>query len=207
MPFYNVWVRASASSSRRRAPQQERATLRRDSLLNAAGALFAEVGYGGATMTEIARRAGASIGALYDYFPDKVSIARALAKKYTKEADRYWAELLRDSNYAAAGDLAQLLVESILHFVRDRPGYAALLNAPIKYARSDSARRPLRLLFTKALRTIHPEMSMEQGLQSSRIVVELLKALLSVHDQVDQNERYNLTQRFKELLEFHISRH
>ena len=47
-------------------------------LLAAAAAVFVERGYEGATMTEIAAQAGASIGSLYQFFPTKPLIAEAL---------------------------------------------------------------------------------------------------------------------------------
>ena len=71
---------ASISSKAVRVlPQQERSERRLAAFLDAAAALFAEVGYEAATMTEIAERSGSSIGALYNYFPDKQSIAFTLA--------------------------------------------------------------------------------------------------------------------------------
>ena len=44
-------------------------------LLAAAATVFAERGYEAATMTEVAARAGASIGSLYQFFPTKELLA------------------------------------------------------------------------------------------------------------------------------------
>jgi len=44
--------------------------------------VFGERGYSAATMTEIAARAGASIGSLYQFFPTKKVLADALLKRY-----------------------------------------------------------------------------------------------------------------------------
>ena len=55
----------------RRIPIQERGEQRVTELLEAAAAIFAEVGYEAATMRDIAGRAGASIGSLYQFFPNK----------------------------------------------------------------------------------------------------------------------------------------
>lgn len=206
MRAYNWWMQSPAKSSPRRMPKQERATARRDALLDAAAGLFAEKGYGGATMTAVAQRAGASIGTLYEYFPDKHTLANALAKRYTQEADIYWAALLKEAEFATSLDLAQLFVNGMLDFIKGHPSYAALLNAPTRYARSDQERRPLRMLFAKALRLARPEISNEQSLLSCRIIVELLKALLSVHGQVTMHEREAVTQRFRDLVTFHITK-
>src|SRR5205085_839575 len=68
-----------------RAPQRERGRARVAALLAAAAEVFAESGYDAATMTEIAARAGASIGSLYQFFPTKVLIAEALHARYSDD--------------------------------------------------------------------------------------------------------------------------
>jgi len=70
-----------SSNPVRVAPQQERSTRRLAGFLDAAAKLFAEVGYEAATMTAVAERSGSSIGALYNYFPDKQSIAFTLVNQ------------------------------------------------------------------------------------------------------------------------------
>ena len=55
----------------RRIPMQERGEKRVAGLLEAAAAIFAEVGFEAATMSDIAERAGGSIGSLYQFFPSK----------------------------------------------------------------------------------------------------------------------------------------
>jgi AcrR family transcriptional regulator len=68
----------SGISINRRIPQQERGGRRVRELLEAGASEFAEVGYDAATMKAIAKRAGASIGAVYQYFPNKESVVSAL---------------------------------------------------------------------------------------------------------------------------------
>ncbi len=61
-----------------RVPRQERARAKRDALLRAGAALFADRGYHAATTPDIAAAAGVSIGTLYSYFHDKRQILLAL---------------------------------------------------------------------------------------------------------------------------------
>ncbi|QUD89631.1 TetR/AcrR family transcriptional regulator [Phenylobacterium montanum] len=66
---------------RRRAVQaRSRETVER--ILNAASELIAERGADGATMTEIAQRAGVAMGSLYQYFPDKAGVMAALFERH-----------------------------------------------------------------------------------------------------------------------------
>src|ERR1700727_334486 len=81
-----------SSNPIRVAPQQERSTRRLAGFLKAAAELFVEAGYEAATMTALAERSGSSIGALYNYFPDKQSIAFTLVNQYSQEMEAHWKE-------------------------------------------------------------------------------------------------------------------
>ena len=63
----------------RREPRQARARQRVNIILDAAAAEFAAVGYEAATTNAIARRAGTSIGSLYQFFPNKEAVLEALS--------------------------------------------------------------------------------------------------------------------------------
>ncbi|HSV66900.1 MAG TPA: TetR/AcrR family transcriptional regulator [Mycobacteriales bacterium] len=65
----------------RRAPVQERSTVRVQRMLDACGELIDELGYEAITTTLIARRAGVSVGSLYQFFPDKRAVVQALARR------------------------------------------------------------------------------------------------------------------------------
>lgn len=59
---------------------------RRDSLILAAAQVFSERGYQGATMEEIARRAGVAKGTSYLHFEDKADLFYAVFEKWAQEA-------------------------------------------------------------------------------------------------------------------------
>src|SRR5258708_20921381 len=77
-----------------RIPIQERGEQRVAGLLEAAAAIFSEVGYDAATMRDIAKRAGASIGSLYQFFPNKEVVARAIKTQYCQQLKELWANLV-----------------------------------------------------------------------------------------------------------------
>ncbi|MGP3984863.1 ScbR family autoregulator-binding transcription factor [Streptomyces sp. KR80] len=58
--------------------QQERAIRTREMILEAAGAVFAERGYGGATICDVYSRAGLTKGAFYFHFSSKEELAEAI---------------------------------------------------------------------------------------------------------------------------------
>ena len=60
-----------------RVPVQERSRLRFDQILDAADAELAEVGWHRFTMESVGMRANGSIGSVYRYFPNKLSLVAA----------------------------------------------------------------------------------------------------------------------------------
>lgn len=80
---------ATASASLpRRAPAQQRSRERLDRILAAASDLIGSRGSDALKMSEVAERAGVSIGSLYQYFPEKSAIIRSLAERFSAENRR-----------------------------------------------------------------------------------------------------------------------
>src|ERR1700756_2775484 len=73
---------SNAETTVARAPKRARGKQRVAELLEAAAAVFAEKGYEAATMTEIAARARAPIGSLYQFFPAKEALADMLVQNF-----------------------------------------------------------------------------------------------------------------------------
>ncbi|WP_417525236.1 TetR/AcrR family transcriptional regulator [Marinovum sp.] len=69
---------ATAPLEPRKAPRQARSRHTRDAILTAAGGILAANGLRGLTTNHVARAAGVSIGALYQYYPNKQAIIGAL---------------------------------------------------------------------------------------------------------------------------------
>ena len=63
-------------------PQRRAGEERVAALLQAAAEVIAEKGYDAATMAEVAARAGAQIGSLYRFFPNKDVLANALVDRF-----------------------------------------------------------------------------------------------------------------------------
>src|ERR1700748_846009 len=85
--IYDMGMSSGVSNLGRRIPQQERGERRVAQLLAAAEDVIARNGYAAATMTEISECAGASIGAVYQYFPNKEAIVRSLRSQYGNEME------------------------------------------------------------------------------------------------------------------------
>jgi AcrR family transcriptional regulator len=110
----------------RRRPQQARSRARIGHVLDAAETLLIREGAEALTTTRIAEAAGASIGSLYQYFPDKGAIIDALARRYLDEFERLMDELAERASAERWEDPAGTLVDAYAERYRMEPGYRAL---------------------------------------------------------------------------------
>jgi AcrR family transcriptional regulator len=78
----------------RKIPVQSRGRERVERILDAAAQVFAEVGYDAATTDAIATQAGASIGSLYQFYPNKQAIFDAVARRHLDRASELFDALL-----------------------------------------------------------------------------------------------------------------
>ncbi len=108
----------------RRSPKQRRGQARRDAILEAAAQVLEARGYAGATTKRIAAAAEASVGAVYDYFPNKEAVFVALLERYQQQL----GAALLEAMMAAEGWEAQLDagIDAFYRFYRDTPGYQTL---------------------------------------------------------------------------------
>ncbi|MBS1871359.1 MAG: TetR/AcrR family transcriptional regulator [Actinobacteria bacterium] len=97
----------------------------RRAILDAATEVFAEIGYGAASIRDVIRRTGLASGTFYNYFPDKQSVFRAVLDEHTTELRRR----LREAR-ARAGDAETIVREGFQTYfsfiVEDRPLFEML---------------------------------------------------------------------------------
>jgi len=96
------------------APRERARTARREALLETAESVFAERGFAGATMAEIAARAGYSAGNLYNVFESKEALYRELVlTRGTKLLREQLAILRSDAPYLETLDR---VIDHLLQF-------------------------------------------------------------------------------------------
>jgi AcrR family transcriptional regulator len=78
----------------RKAPVQKRSRERVERMLAAATELIVEKGSDALRMSEVAERAGVSIGSLYQFFPDKTALIGTLVERGNEESRRCIEEAL-----------------------------------------------------------------------------------------------------------------
>jgi AcrR family transcriptional regulator len=188
---------ASTLSTNRRVPQQERGERRVAQLLGAAAEVIAENGYEAATMTEIAERAGASIGAVYQYFPNKEAVVRALRAQYGDEMDARWTFLNQASATLSVKQLADQFVDVLVKFIEEHPAYFALLDAPLRFKRDQRARNRLRERFAGFFRAKSPTLAPEEAFRVANVAFQILKSMNPLYAEAKPQERLALIAEFK----------
>jgi AcrR family transcriptional regulator len=193
------------SKTKRRVPQQERGERRVADLLEAAAAVIAEVGYDAATMTEIAERAGASIGAMYQYFPNKEAVVRALRTQYGDEMEARWTPLAAEAAALSVEQLVDRIFEVLIDFMESRPAYLPLLSAPSIFKRDAAARNRLREHFAALFRQKSPELTPEAAFRVANVTLQVVKGLNPLYAEAKPKDRQELVQEFKHVLTAYLS--
>ncbi len=80
----------------------------RDLILNAALERILHYGYAKTTMSEIARDCDMSAGNIYRFFPSKVDIAEAVARRYLTKVNQDLAAIVRDKSKTAQARLREI---------------------------------------------------------------------------------------------------
>ena len=117
---------SDGSTLLRNEPVQARSTARLASLLDAAAAIIDEIGYERLTTAMVAERAGASIGTVYRYFPDRIVVLQSLSARSLGDFVEGTRATLLDSAHATWLEAFEACVVAMTTAFRSRPGFRSL---------------------------------------------------------------------------------
>jgi AcrR family transcriptional regulator len=111
----------------RRKPRQARSQERVNRILDVAEELFTRQGYAATTTNAIAAQAQVAIGSLYQFFPDKSAILKALTLRYTEKLHQQLA-VMDGAELATLPltDYVDRLIDTTEAFFTQNPGYHAI---------------------------------------------------------------------------------
>ncbi|KRE30750.1 TetR/AcrR family transcriptional regulator [Agromyces sp. Soil535] len=126
----NVDLILGADPSRRRSvrtePTQRRSTQRLDALLDAAAEIVDETGFQRLTTQMVAERAGASIGTVYRYFPDRVAVLHALRERSIRRFRERVADDMERTELRTWWDVVDVALDACTALYRDEPGFTVV---------------------------------------------------------------------------------
>jgi AcrR family transcriptional regulator len=173
-----------------RAPKRRRGRQRVAELLAAGSVVFAEKGYEAATMTEIAARAGAPIGSLYQFFPSKEALADTLVQNYVALLAADLEALEARARDIDSGALVASLFRVLRGHPRERAATLPLAEARMdERARRETFRYLLRRRIAAILRARSPALSAQAARDRAIVVLQLMKAASSLGDEEDLSGR------------------
>jgi AcrR family transcriptional regulator len=181
----------------RRIPQQERGEKRVSDLMEAAAEVLAEDGYEAATMKAIAKRAGASIGAVYQYFPNKEALVYALRNQYADEMSERWTNLEEATANLSVQELAHRFVDVMVRFMQEHPAYIQILDASTSHKGNSKARERLREQMAGVFRSRRRALTVEQAYRIANVTVQVIKSMNRLYAHADSKARSQIVDEYK----------
>lgn len=189
-----------------RAPVQKRGQQRVEAILDAAEAVFGEMGVEAATTNAIAERAGASVGSLYHFFANKDAILYALAERYAETMQGVLRRERRiDEPWVPLDELFTGMIATFAGMDDAHPGYMAVCRA------TDSAsggKSPVSLRTEEAMQQMVQELLQQRcpGIPDAEARMHAVLSVVSVHAALDhaqsmpESERPMLRQALVEMM-------
>jgi AcrR family transcriptional regulator len=197
---------SSPQSNLRRQPKQQRGKERVEKILDAAAAVFDEVGYDAATTHMIAAKAETAIGSLYQFFPDKSAIFKAMELRHTERVKNFWAQVdiptivqlpLRQMIHLLATAVADLFEQPVSRVV-----FVQFYLAPQIFQSIDESMTQEAIAFMASiLKQRNPGLPEDQHHLLAEVCVHSSNAvMLAALRSRDEAHRQRLSQQIEELL-------
>ena len=172
----------------RRVPRQERSQRRLDAILTAAAERFADPGFEATTMESIAEAAETSIGSLYQFFPNKRALFRAVAERCLARASEYYLALLGPAPHTRHWtELLDGFVDGFFAFQAKDPFFRAVVtNIELygEFAEADEAMlRGFAGTTERLLLVWAPALAADRRRVVATMIVEVIAAMLVVSNR------------------------
>jgi AcrR family transcriptional regulator len=156
-------------------------------------------------MSAIAERAGACIGSLYQFFPNKGAIAQALRTRYLQDLEELWTPLESEAADTPLDQLIGRMVDSMIEFVDGHPAFLALLDAPAATRAPEAIRKILRRRVAGFFQARRPHLSEARAQQLATVTLAIMKALNQLYAQSTPQDRRQYIPEFKSALYAYLS--
>lgn len=110
----------------RNEPVQARSAARLTALLDAAAGVIDEIGYERLTTAMVAERAGASIGTVYRYFPDRIALLQALSARNLERVLAGVSDTVADPRHEDWDSALKAGFDRFTEAYRSEPGFRSL---------------------------------------------------------------------------------
>jgi AcrR family transcriptional regulator len=198
--------KSSVARDAARRPQRERGRARVAALLKAAGEAFTDKGFDAATMTEIAARAGASIGSLYQFFPTKDLLADALHTQMADDLSAMLDTLAVRCEAKSGAVIADALFRDLSAFLTAHPAFTVLADwRGLDPRRKKQNRRRLRAQLARILERADPPLPSRRADALGVVVLHLLRTAVAIAGEPDLPDRADVLDELRAMLRAHLT--
>ncbi len=188
-----------------KAPQRSRRKERVAALLEAAVEAFAEKGFDAATMTEIAAKAGASIGSLYQFFPTKDLLATALHAANGQALSQMLDELAQQSAGLSPAMLADRLFDGLSRFLAEHPAFVVLVDRKDPDPAAKQAKRQrFRQQIAGLLMHATPPLPPERAEVMAVLILHFIKTAVTISGEADLAVGQQALDELRAMLRHHL---
>jgi AcrR family transcriptional regulator len=171
-------------------PQRRAGQERVEALLQAAAEVIAEKGYDAATMAEVAARAGAQIGSLYRFFPNKDVLANALVDRFRARIAAAFDSIESQIATLSSSAFADALLDVLMELRGETQPIVALLEARSEWSvRRLEFRRELRRRIARALVLRSPKLRKNQAEDAAVVVLQNVKSMAALTSELGVDVR------------------
>ncbi len=179
-----------AQKRRALAPQRRHGKLRVAALLEAGALVIAEKGFQAATMAEIASKAGAPIGSLYRFFPNKEILADALVARFGELIREAFEKINGQIKSMSTADLAECLLNMLVDLHGEKLAIRALLEAHTDWsAKRKEFRSAMRQHIVETLTLRCPELDFKAAKNMAVIILQNMKTVSVLNRELREDER------------------
>lgn len=193
----------------RQPPRQQRARARVEAILDAAAAVFEEVGYEHATTSQIVERAGVSPGTLYRWFPDKVALGDALAERYLDALMAFYGPLLSNDPDEPVSAMIRRVLRELTAFVSSQGALAALLAAAVSPPATSAAGDRLEANLAEQVRGLLelrvPDLDPVERDRVAAVILRVVLTMLTTLPTLDPSARADAAEDYADLLVAYVN--
>ncbi len=186
-------------------PQRRPGRLRVAALLEAGAAVFAERGFEAATMAEIASRAGAPIGSLYRFFPNKEVLADALMQRFGDVIDEAFTSIDDRAREMSMAELADALLALVGKLRNEMQAIVSLLDARSDWsAKRAEFRNAVRTHIARTLMSCSSLLDAESAADIAIVLLNIMKTMARMTRESRGDDRPGAMNELREMTRLYL---
>ena len=171
--------------------------------MQSAAGVIAERGFDATTMAEIASRAGAPIGSLYRFFPNKEILAQSLIRRYVELVDQAFAKIERGVKKESTAVLADALLDLMVDLHGETQTVVALLN--VHSPKRREFRAMVRQRIARLLQLRRPRLSAVKAENMAAVLLHTMKAMVRLNTEEKGESRTGTMSELREMTRLYLA--